>query len=162
VRFLSLGAIQIRGKAEPRVVYRADWQEDSETVNLTAPATLQHMRPAPRRTESAIELAWLDQCATFVTTQMPIHLGRGEEARFSVNDQRVSRLHARLDWKNGGFVLTDLSSFGTWVRFQGGATDLALRRDECVLHANGVLALGAPFDDFTVPTVAFQLVSAPA
>lgn len=162
VRFLSLGAIQIRGKTEPRIVYRADWQEDSETVNLTAPAALQHLRPVSRRTESAIELAWLDQCATFVTTQMPVHLGRGEEARFNVNDQRVSRLHARLDWKNGGFVLTDLSSYGTWVRFQGGTTHLALRRGDCVLHANGELALGAPFDDFTVPTVAFQLVSAPA
>ncbi|MES3003725.1 MAG: adenylate/guanylate cyclase domain-containing protein [Pseudomonadota bacterium] len=162
VRFLSLGAIQIRGKVEPRIVYRADWQEDSETVNLTAPASLQHLRPVSRKAaEPSIELSWLDQRATFAATQMPLHLGRGEEAQFIVNDQRVSRLHARLDWKNGGFVLTDLSSYGTWVKFQGSTTELALRRDECMLHAAGELALGAPFHDFTVPTVVFQMVSAP-
>lgn len=162
VRFLSLGPIQIRGKSEPRMVYRADWQEDSETVNLTAPAALQHLTAPARATEAAIELSWLDQRASFSSTQLPVHLGRGEESEFPVNDQRVSRLHARLDWKNGGFVVTDLSSYGTWVRFQGGATELALRRDECVLHTNGELALGAPFDDFTVPTVVFQILSAPA
>ena len=33
----------------------------------------------------------------------------------------------------------------------------ALRRDECVLHGSGEIALGAPFDDFTVPTVNFAL-----
>ncbi|MBG9386952.1 adenylate/guanylate cyclase domain-containing protein [Caenimonas aquaedulcis] len=161
VRFLSLGAIQIRGKTEPRVVYRADWQEDSETVNLTAPAALEHLQPAKKK-EAAIEFCWLDQRATFASTQMPVHLGRVEEAEFVVNDQRVSRLHVRVDWKNGGFVLTDLSSYGTWVRFQGSLSEVALRRGECLLHADGELALGAPFHDFTVPTVAFKLSSAPA
>lgn len=74
-----------------------------------------------------------------------------------VNDQRVSRLHAKIEWRDNHFVLSDLSSYGTWVKFAGSDTELALRRGECVLHGNGDIALGAPFSDFTVPTVSFNL-----
>ena len=104
-----------------------------------------------------IELSWLDVNAKFKSGDLPIHLGRVVEAEFVVNDQRVSRLHAKIEWRNGTFVLSDLSSYGTWVRFTGSDTELALRRDECVLHGKGEIALGAPFSDFTVPTVSFNL-----
>jgi predicted component of type VI protein secretion system len=88
---------------------------------------------------------------------MPIHLGRDEQAQFVVNDQRVSRLHAKIDSRNGNFILADLSSYGTWVKFDGNSLELALRRSDCVLTGHGEIALGAPFDDFTVPTVSFQI-----
>lgn len=84
---------------------------------------------------------------------MPIHLGRLSDAEFAVNDPRVSRRHARIEWEDNHFVLTDLSSYGTWVRFAG----VALRRNGCVLLEQGEIALGAPFTDFTVPTVSFSL-----
>ena len=74
-----------------------------------------------------------------------------------MNDPRVSRRHARIDWVDKHVVLTDLSSYGTWVRFPGGQADLALRRSACVLLERGEIALGAPFSDFTVPTVRFSL-----
>jgi predicted component of type VI protein secretion system len=74
-----------------------------------------------------------------------------------VNDQRVSRIHAKIEWRNGTFVLVDASSYGTWVRFNGSETELPLRREECVLHGEGEIALGAPFSDFSVPTVSFRL-----
>jgi hypothetical protein len=71
----------------------------------------------------------------------------------------VSRLHVRIDQHNGGLVLSDLSSYGTWLRFEGSPTEIALRRDECVLHANGEISLGAPFEDVAAPRVRFQLVA---
>jgi len=157
VRFRSLGPINIRGKAEPRVVFRIEWQEELHTGLFTAPGDLaQLMRPAASQ-GARIDLAWLDQRASFGSNELPINLGRAPEAEFMVNDQRVSRIHAGVAWRNGTFVLTDMSSFGTWVRFNGSQTELALRRDDCVLHGSGEIALGAPFDDFTVPTVSFQL-----
>ena len=48
-------------------------------------------------------------------------------------------------------------SLAAWVRFTGSQTVLALRRDECVLTAGGEVALGASFEDFSVPTINFQL-----
>lgn len=155
VRFRSLGPISIRGKAEQRVIYRIEWQEEVASALFTAPASLDHLSPRPDAAPGRIELAWLDVNAAFPSNQMPVHLGRVSEADFVVNDQRVSRLHAKIEWRDNHFVLTDLSSYGTWVRFAGSDTELALRRGECVLLGNGDIALGAPFSDFTVPTVSF-------
>ena len=41
--------------------------------------------------------------------------------------------------------------------FAGSQTVLALRREECVLTGPGEIALGASFEDFSVPTINFQL-----
>jgi len=158
VRFRSLGPISIRGKAEKRVVYRIEWHEEVVSELLTAPGSLDLLKSQrPDTVLGQIELSWLDVNAKFKSNDLPIHLGRVVEAEFVVNDQRVSRLHAKIEWRNGTFVLSDLSSYGTWVRFTGSDTELALRRDECVLHGKGEIALGAPFSDFTVPTVSFNL-----
>jgi adenylate cyclase len=159
VRFRSLGPISIRGKAESRVLFRVEWHEEVMSEFLTVPASLQHIgSPSADSMLGQIELSWLDVNAAFKSSDMPIHLGRDvEEAAFVVNDPRVSRLHAQIEWRNGNFVLTDVSSFGTWVRFTGNDNELALRRQECVLMGNGEIALGAPFSDFSVPTVNFHL-----
>ena len=73
-----------------------------------------------------------------------------------MQDPRVSRRHARIEWRAGKFYLEDVSSYGTWVRFSDSAAVVALRRQECVLLQEGEIALGAPFEDFTVPTVSFK------
>jgi adenylate cyclase len=157
VRFRSLGPIAIRGKGEGVVVYRVEWHEDTHTVNLTQPSPLMRIPSSAAAGGSTIELAWLDQEAKFGIADLPVYLGRDEDTDFMVNDQRVSRQHARIMWRNGAFVLTDLSSYGTWVRFDQGGTELALRRNDCVLLGSGQIALGAAFADFTVPTVAFKV-----
>ena len=54
-------------------------------------------------------------------------------------------------------LLVDVSTYGSWVRFFGGGSDLLLRREECVLHGTGEIALGASFADLTVPTVKFSI-----
>ena len=74
-----------------------------------------------------------------------------------MNDQRVSRMHVRIDRRGGNFVLEDLSSYGTWVRFAGTDSIIALRRQECTLSGNGEIALGASFDDFSAPCVSFSI-----
>ena len=157
-RHRSLGSINIRGKNEMPVVHRIDWQ-DEVTEFLTMPATL----AVPSRTADSsfaqIELAWLDVRSMFRATELPIHLGRVDEAQFVVNDPRVSRLHARIEARQGSCVLVDISTYGTWVRFHGtaGASgEIALRRDECVLHGSGEIGLGAPLSDFSAPTISFN------
>ena len=158
VRFVSLGSVPIRGKSGRAVLYRIEWQEDLQTVHLTEPAFL---HPPGSQPQSAlterIRLSWLDQREDFTLIDLPVHLGRDDDAQFPVKDPRVSRLHARIDWRNGAFMLTDLSSYGTWVRFSGPAAQVSLRRDQCVLLGSGEIALGASFDDFTVPTVQFEV-----
>jgi adenylate cyclase len=157
VRFRSLGPINIRGRSEPCSVYRVIWQEEAVSELMTMPADLSQIPQPHLSRPGQIELAWLGLNLSFKSPDLPIHLGRVDEADFTVNDPRVSRLHARIEWRNGSFVLSDLSSYGTWVRFADSQTELPLRRDECVLHGAGQIALGGSFGDFSVPTVGFMV-----
>nr|WP_282959177.1 FHA domain-containing protein [Azoarcus sp. L1K30] len=91
-------------------------------------------------------------------TDGPLVIGRGDEAGFVINDPRVSRRHARIEWKGGQCILTDFSSNGTWVSFAGAAAPVMLKRENCMLHGRGEIGLGATPDDFTAPTLSFQVI----
>lgn len=159
VRFRMLGPISIRGRAEPCTVYQVEWQEDVASDFLTMQADL---NPMPDADETdvlggQIELNWLDKHKTYKSFELPIHIGRMRQADFVVNDPRVSRTHARIDWRNGSVILVDVSSYGCWVRFSGAGSDLLLRREECALHGRGEIALGSSFADLSAPTVSFSV-----
>lgn len=158
VRNRRLGPMRIRGRVEPCEVFRIEWQIEMASDFLTLPADLHALRRPAAATFGGIELGWLDVRRLFRLADMPISMGRVPEASFVVNDPRVSRIHAHIDWRSGQFVLEDSSSYGTWVRFAGAPNVIALRRQDCLLHGNGEIAMGAPFADYSVPTVSFRLV----
>jgi class 3 adenylate cyclase len=156
VRYLNLGAMNIRGKSEPISVFRLEWLADTTSEFLTQPSDLDAGNSSHGKMTGSIELRWLDTRSTFQAGNMPIFLGRGTDAQFVVNDPRVSRLHAKIDLHGNAFVLEDISSYGTWVRFASSESVIALRRQECVLLDKGEIALGASFDDFSVPTLSYR------
>lgn len=159
VRFRPLGPITIRGRAEPCAVFQVEWHENANSDFLTMQASVdsQSQQLDKGVLGGEIELSWLDVRKRFRAVQLPIHIGRVSQAEFVVNDPRVSRAHARIDWRSGSILLVDVSTYGTWIRFSGGGADLLLRREECVLHGKGEIALGASFSDLSVPTVMFSV-----
>lgn len=158
VRSRSLGPMRIKGRVEPCEVFRIEWQPEMLSEFLTLPADLHAMRTQKESVFGGIELGWLDATQSFSVTDLPIRVGRVPEADFVVNDPRVSRTHAVIDIRSGNYVLEDVSSYGTWVRFSGSDSIIALRRQECLLHSDGEIAMGAPFTDFSTPTLSFRLV----
>ena len=159
VRFRILGPISIRGRAEPCTVYQVEWQEDIASGIMTMQADLDPMLDVPQSDAlgGQIELTWMDTRRTYKSFELPIYIGRVRQAEFVVNDPRVSRTHARIDWRNGSVMLVDVSSYGCWVRFSGGGSDLLLRREDCVLHGHGEIALGSSFADTSAPVVSFSV-----
>lgn len=156
-----LGPINIRGRAEPCTVYQIEWHEDVASDFLTMQADLDPTLLSGERDALGreVELTWLGTTRRFKSFELPIQLGRVRDADFVVNDPRVSRIHARLEWRNGSVVFVDASSYGSWIRFSGTTgSDVLLRREECVLHGKGELALGASFADASVPTVSFSIL----
>ena len=161
VHYRLLGAISVRGRALPCTVFQVEWKEDVASDYLTRQGD---MDPTVHgqlfdALGGEITLRYADKPKLFRSFEMPVHVGRAHNAEYVVSDPRVSRMHVRVDWRNGGFVLTDLSSFGTWVRFANSAGDMLLRREECVLNGSGEFGLGAPFTDVTVPSVHFTVQS---
>jgi class 3 adenylate cyclase len=158
VRSRSLGPIRIKGRVEPAEVFRIEWQTEMLSEFLTLPADLHALRKTTESVFGGIELGWLDENRSFNLTDLPLKVGRVPEADFVINDPRVSRLHASIDIRSGNYLLEDISSYGTWVRFVGMENAIALRRQECLLHSDGEFAMGAPFTDISAPIVSFRLV----
>ncbi len=159
VRYRVLGPISIRGRAEPCTVYQIDWEDDAPSSLLTMQSDIVPLFD-PTQTDilgGQIELRWMDMRKTFKSFDLPIHIGRLRQAEFVVDDPRVSRTHARIDWRNGSMILVDLSSYGCWVRFSGDGSDLLLRREECVLHGLGEVSLGSSFADLSAPIMHFSV-----
>ena len=151
----------------PQCVYRKRQRRDAvgaaKAGRKCCNRVAQHVyvRVVPGRHAKAgfgIELDWLDATCSFSVAELPVRIGRVPEADFVVSDPRVSRMHAIIDIRSGNFVLEDTSSYGTWVRFTGSDAIIALRRQECVLHCDGEIAMGAPFTDFSTPTMSFHLI----
>ncbi|MGZ8252943.1 MAG: FHA domain-containing protein [Methylophilaceae bacterium] len=160
VRSRCMGPMAIRGRTESCVVHRIEWQSEVLSELFTMPASLRASLFVQRVAKPAfIKLSCLDMNASFNASELPVFLGRDSNANFMVQDPRVSRKHAQIVWRTGDFYLEDISTYGTWVRFAESAAIVGLRRQECVLLQDGEIALGASFEDFTVPTIAFKFSS---
>jgi adenylate cyclase len=159
IRFRLLGPINVRGRVEPCIVYQVNWREDEPTDFITMQSDLDPSELAMKGDVLGriIELTRLDQSMSFKSFELPIQIGRIRHCEFVVNDPRVSRTHARIEWRNGSIVLVDVSTYGTWIRFDGSGSDILLRREECVLHGRGEIALGASFSDISIPTLKFNV-----
>ncbi|WP_053842970.1 adenylate/guanylate cyclase domain-containing protein [Paracidovorax avenae] len=153
--YVRMGALELRGRAEPLLVYQVDWRVGEEHGPLTLRAGLASELAPIHQPNTWIELAWSGSIRTFGAADSPLHVGRGSQAPVRVADPRVSRVHARIEWRGGTVVFTDLSSYGSWVRFDGSETVVALRRSACLLHGSGQIALGVPFGRTDTPTLGF-------
>ena len=152
-RFRSLDRVQLRGRVEPVHVYLLEGQRFSDTA-ATAYGELMPTSPEPE----GIRLVWLDMNRVYAGPSLPVVLGRSPQVTYCIDDSRVSRSHARIDWHGGAFQLTDLSFNGTYVRFTGGSEIVSLRRGTCTLHGSGMLGLGASLSDPTAPHVRFEVM----
>lgn len=155
--FVRLGHLKVRGKAEPLLMYQIEWRADEAAEQLTLHGGLTDLGALQRQNSAQIQFSWGCSKQAFVSSDLPIHVGRASDAHLYLEDPRVSRLHARIDWHDGAFMLTDLSSFGTWVLFEGSDTPVQLRRDSCMLHGGGELALSLPFSAPDAPRIAFRI-----
>ena len=63
-----------------------------------------------------------------------------------------------MDWRSGHFVLSDTSSFGTWVYMGNQSEPVVLRRTECYLVGQGQIALGCDRNSEAAPTASFSVI----
>jgi len=152
-QFRSLDRMQLRGRVEPVHVHLL---EPARRFGDTEATMFGEILATP--VPEGIRLVWLDLNRIYAGTSLPVVLGRSPQATYCIDDTRVSRSHARIDWHGGTFQLTDLSYNGTFVRFSNDTQSVSLRRSSCTLHGSGVITLGAPVSDATAPSVRFEVM----
>ncbi len=147
----SLGPMHLRGRDAASQVYRVQWQ-----VDRAEDAT---MMGRSMNTDSAARMLVLvagEQTVEVRADSPRIAIGRGAEAALSLNDPRVSRMHATVECRGGQFVLTDASSYGTWVYLGGQVEAVVLRRTECYLVGTGQISAGCERKD-DAPMIIFSV-----
>ncbi len=152
-RFRSLERMQLRGRVEPVHVYLLEAQRNPGDTAATA---FGDMLPAPE--PEGIRLVWMTQNRVYSGASLPVVLGRSPQVTYCIDDTRVSRSHARIDWHGGTFQLTDLSYNGTYVRFDHDPEVISLRRGTCTLHGSGLIGLGTPPTEADGPCVRFEVM----
>jgi class 3 adenylate cyclase len=138
----SLGPMYLRGKGETTHVYRVHWQKRSEVdpdATMLGVSFKDALRVQELHLSFAGKVVKLQQSGSAIRS---LQMGRANSCELEVSDPRVSRTHASVQVRGNQFVLTDASSYGTWVYLGGQSEPLVLRRTDCVLVGEGEIALG--------------------
>ena len=156
----SLGPMYLRGRAEASHVYRVEWQSGRDEEATMAGRSMHSNAMANKVSKaSSLELGYGGKTVICHTQSGQLTIGRATDAGLSLNDPRVSRLHATLAWRGGNFVLTDASSYGTWVYLGLPSYGVLLRRTECYLSGSGTIVPGCERGDEDAPLITFLLKS---
>lgn len=148
----SMGPMYLRGRTEASHVYRVEWQAGRDEDSTMAGRSMF----SPQRTES-LDMVFGSTKLHFDSKSPKISLGRLTDAALTINDPRVSRVHATLEWRGGHFLLTDTSSFGTWVYLGNQTEAVVLRRTECYLVGSGQIVPGCDRTDENAPVIHFSV-----
>lgn len=151
--FRSLDRVHLRGRAEPVEVFMMARSRGTDST-----ATLMETRFDLAEPEG-LQLLWHDNVYRFSRSDLPVLIGRGSTCGLQIDEARVSRTHARIDWMGGGLQVADLSINGTYVRFTGDDEVLSLRRGACTLHGSGEIGLGGSPNEVGVPLLQFHIMS---
>jgi hypothetical protein len=153
----GIDRIAIRGKAGLFRVWRFDWRHTAETT-ITGPLDLLNERLGMALTQRA-DIHVNGRRIQLLPADGALVIGRSESCGLVIDDRRVSRRHARIEWVGGQCTLTDFSTNGTWVKFGREAELVILKRDSCVLHGQGMTGLGASPGDYTSATFSFHIIN---
>jgi adenylate cyclase len=133
----DLDTIDVKGKQDEIRISEVLWQ-DSDDVTHLAP---RKAAPPPATHEPMLTLT----CGAGILTMGAVHalatLGRGSTNDLVVDDKMASRVHVKIQYRRGKFILTDQSTNGTYVTFNGDA-EIMLKREQVLLRDHGVMSLG--------------------
>lgn len=131
-----LYSIPLKGKSDEVPICELTWREGDDATTMMPALRASHGRTVLRLQYRNVEIV-LDNA------RGNIALGRDQTSDLVVPERMASREHGHIELRSGKFVLVDHSANGTYVTIQGDR-ELILRREECVLHGRGVIALGLP------------------
>jgi hypothetical protein len=124
----------IKGKSGEILIYEVIWEEHDLTVmgeDVLEVSTI----------KTRLEVTYQGQTFDLDENRPSSTLGRQIHNDVVVRDNRVSRSHARIEYRRGKFFVVDQSSNGTYVAITGKEGKL-LKRDETQLLGKGVIGLG--------------------
>ncbi|MBX2837995.1 MAG: adenylate/guanylate cyclase domain-containing protein [Gammaproteobacteria bacterium] len=137
-RSVFLDRIEVKGLATPISLYRMNWKVSEESATVIAGGSSRDsswIKPGVLHLSSGVGKITMDSHFDSAS------IGRAEEATLSINNEHASRYHAKIEWRQGQFFITDQSTNGTYIQ-KVGQNPLFLRRDSVVLEGSGAIGVG--------------------
>jgi adenylate cyclase len=133
-------------------MYEVLWQRE----NVTRMATMAFQTPTTQKKVKMI-LEYQGSKAECGEDHTSVVMGRQEGNDLVVKHNLISRLHAKVDYRKGNFILTDQSINGTYVRSDDGE-EAFVRRDAFTLKGSGCLGLGQSLTRDSEDAVRFEII----
>ncbi|MBV1910119.1 MAG: FHA domain-containing protein [Kangiellaceae bacterium] len=137
----NIDKVHVKGKAEPMLISELVW----ENAGVTQMVAFDNV--ASQIKQQLLLICNGSEIRTD-TDSVDIQLGRSDDCDLVVDEELVSRFHAKISVRRGQFILTDQSTNGTYFRTNDGKVTY-LRRDEITLADSGVISLGNHFEQST-------------
>jgi adenylate cyclase len=93
-------------------------------------------------TQIALKLIYRANIFMVSRARPALQMGRDDGNDIVIVSLFASRMHARVEMRDGHFVLTDLSSNGTFLMADEQAAERRLRQEEAILSGRGWIGLG--------------------
>ena len=148
----SLGTRSLKGKEMDIEVFEILWQNDRSkltVVSRSTPSITGGMSPS-------LCLEYQQNRVTIQKRDTPFVLGRDSQSNLLVDDDRVSRFHAVIEYHQGQYNLSDRSTNGTWV-YLGHHENLFIHQESLLLHSSGTISLGKDRRNFNAHKIDFQV-----
>ncbi len=137
-RSALLDFINVKGLSDPLPVYRLFWRpEDESTTAIQTAVSLSFRNP----TNVQLCLNYRNHCVIINSTNPIVTIGRVVENSLAIDNDCVSRFHARIELMQGKFVLTDQSTNGTYLLKDGQGT-VFIRRETITIDSQGIIGAG--------------------
>jgi len=143
---------QLKGKVESFELFEIVWDVGAATVTVSSALRA----PAGETAPPQLLLQVGDHVHTLGARRPVLSIGRDPQADVFIDHARVSRLHARIEWRRDVFVFIDQSTNGSQV-IENGEPPRSVRRDECPLSGEGVIILAPKDSNFSLPAIAYRL-----
>ena len=130
----------VKGKQEEIIIYEVLWKPENATVIQNSSAL------AAIAAASKLVLTYQDKDYEMTNSSPDLVLGRDQRCAIKVVTNFASRVHAKVEYRRGKFVLIDQSTNGTYVKTDTNE-DIYLRREELPLIGDGIICLGESVKD---------------
>jgi class 3 adenylate cyclase len=128
----------VKGKYEELKIYEYIWEKLDLTMVIDSSVDV-------KLSATCLELKSRDYITIVDQTHPAVTIGRQSHNDFILKNKRVSRSHARIEYRWGRYIYIDQSSNGTIVIDLNGAKRF-VRRNEITLKGSGKLCFGIEGD----------------
>lgn len=145
----SIDNVLVKGKSNRLKVFEVVWEADKLTVEINVSGG------SRSQIKRYLELQYGEKTFVMSDSRPTVTIGRLLQNDIVVDDKRVSRFHARIEYRREKYYLVDQSSNGCYLKDEEADSSVFVQNDEAWLRSNGMLDLCLEQPDRSSETAIF-------